>query len=179
MGVAREALEMVLHGLVEQFVFGELVRKMPQLGAAGQTAHDDQVGYLDEGGFFGEFFDGYAAITENAAFTVNESDAALARAGVGVTVVQRDAAGGGAERGDINRALFFASFDDRQPGAFTIYDQLCHASGIHLVQSKTGGQIMCNSGQRQCQSRLSAGRMPRVTWQGHENGGKKQEDATM
>ena len=112
MGVGREALEVVLHRLVQQLVVRQQVGEPPQFGAVGQLAHDDQVGHLDERGFLGQLLDGDAAVAQDALLAVNESDLALARAGVGVAVVQGDVAGFVAQRGDINRAFLFRSFDN-------------------------------------------------------------------
>jgi len=50
-------------------------------------AVDDQVRRLDEGGFLGKFFDGNAAVTQDAFIAVNESDFADAGAGIAVAFI--------------------------------------------------------------------------------------------
>ena len=77
-----EALEMVLHAFVQQLVLGQQIRKRRNSRAVRQMAQNDQVRDFDESGFLGQFLDRNAAIAQNAVFAVNESDLAVAGAGV-------------------------------------------------------------------------------------------------
>jgi hypothetical protein len=90
MGVGREALEMVLHRLVEQLVVGEQVGEPAQLVAVGKMAHDNQVGHLNEGGFLREFLDWNAAVAQNTFLAIDEGDLAQAGSCIGVAIVQGD-----------------------------------------------------------------------------------------
>ena len=90
MGMRGEALEMVLHRLIEQLVFREQIRKLAQLGAGWQPSHHQQMCHLDKRRLFRQLFNRDSTVAEDAFFAINERDLALTRAGVGVAVVQRD-----------------------------------------------------------------------------------------
>ena len=62
----------------------------------------------------GQVFDRVAAIAKNAAVAVEKGDAAGGRAGVGVALVERDAAGRREQLGDVEAALLLGADDDRQ-----------------------------------------------------------------
>ena len=71
----RKSLEMVLHRFVKQFALRQQIRESPQFSAVWQMPQDEQVCNFDEGGFFGEFLDGYPAITQDSpSSAINESD---------------------------------------------------------------------------------------------------------
>jgi hypothetical protein len=110
MGAGRKALEMVFHVLMQIFMLREKVGEFSQFRLGRQLSVDDQIGGFDEPGFDGQFLDGNAAITQDALLAVDESDGALAGAGVGVTVVQRDVTGGVAQAGNVHRNWQAAKF---------------------------------------------------------------------
>ena len=69
-----EAFEVVAHVFVEVGILGEQFREPGKLLAGGEFTVDDQVGDFDEGGFFGELFDGVAAVQQDTLAAVDESN---------------------------------------------------------------------------------------------------------
>jgi hypothetical protein len=119
-GVAGEALEVVLQVLVQEFILREQVGEAFKLGAVRELAHDEQVGDFNEGGLLGEFLDGDAAVAQDAQIAVDEGDLALARAGVSVAFVERDVAGLGAELGNVHGALAFGADEGGEGVSFSV-----------------------------------------------------------
>ena len=103
MGVARKALEQVLHARVNGRVLCEQLGEPLALRRERQLPVDDEVGCLDEGGMLGELFDGIAAVAEDAGLTVDEGDRTLAGTGVSVTLVVGDVTGIVAQVANVHR----------------------------------------------------------------------------
>jgi hypothetical protein len=118
--VDGEGFEVVLEAFVEMGVAGEAFAEAAELVGSGEAAEDEELGGFDEGGFLGEFFDGIAAVAEDAFFAVDEGDGAGAAAGVSIGGVEGDEAGFGAEFGDIDGLLAFGSDDDGELVGFAV-----------------------------------------------------------
>jgi hypothetical protein len=71
-GGRREAVEQLLHVLVEQGVAGELLLEAGELGRSRQLAVDEQVADLGERGAAGDLLDRVAAVAQDAALAVDE-----------------------------------------------------------------------------------------------------------
>ncbi len=120
--VVGESLELVLHALVEQLVLDEEILEALALIARGEASPDDEIGGLDEIGFFGDFLDVDAAVAEDARLAIDEGDVADAGAGVAVAIIEGDIPGERPELGDVDRLLVFSAGDNRQLGLRAIDD---------------------------------------------------------
>ena len=90
--VGREALEEVLHVLVEQRVARELCRSVAGAASRSAAAVDEQVRCLDERRLLGQLLDRDAAVAEDPLVAVDEGDGALGRRRVHERRVERDVA---------------------------------------------------------------------------------------
>src|SRR5579864_4550325 len=78
MGIVAEALHELLRGFVEHGVVRDLAYPVLKFSLGWQVSEENQVGDLEEATVFSQHLDGVAAITQNTAFAVDESDGALA-----------------------------------------------------------------------------------------------------
>ena len=145
-GIGGEAFEVMLHAFVEVGGGGEAGAEARELIAGGEAAEDQEPGDFDEVGCCGKFFNGDAAVAEDAGVAVNVGDGGLAGAGVAVALIERDVSGVGAEFGDIDSAFAFGARDDGVFVGFAIDNNL-YSSGHEirktflLVLSPTGGSV--------------------------------------
>ena len=123
MGVDGKTVEVFAHVAVEGGVLGQQLAELVSLVVVGKVTEDQQFRHLDEGGAGGEVLDGDPAVSQDAAFTVDEGDGRAAGAGVAVGVVEGDQAGGGTQPRDVHRPLPLGSGDEGQLVGDTIYDQ--------------------------------------------------------
>lgn len=98
---------------------------MLQLLPRRQLTIDEQIRRLDECGLLRHFLDGNAPVAQDAALAIDESDFALARAGVAVAVIEGDVSGLRAQIGDIHRLFVFRADDDRQIANLAVNLQPC------------------------------------------------------
>jgi len=125
----REALEVVLHGFVQQLVVGQQIRKVPQFRTVWQPTHNQQMGDLDKGGFLRQFLDGNPAVAQNPLLPINKGNLAAAGARVAITFVQRDAASLVAQGGNVNGPLSLTARYNRERIALSVQCQ--HRSLVH------------------------------------------------
>jgi hypothetical protein len=111
---------MVLEAFVEGGVASEAIGETVQFIGAGEVAEDEELRGFDEGGFFGEFFDGDAAIAEDSFFAVDEGDGAGAAAGVSIGGIEGDEPGFGAEFGDVDGLFALGADDDGELVGFAV-----------------------------------------------------------
>jgi hypothetical protein len=109
-----EALEEVLHVLVQQRMPREVLAPVAELRLVRKFAVDEQVSRLDEGRAFGELFDGDAAITQDALVAVDERDRAPRRRRVHEGGIERHVPRFRSERSNVDRLLAFGSDDERR-----------------------------------------------------------------
>src|SRR5262249_739627 len=76
--VVVKAVYELLDVLVDQRVVSDVTRPFLQLWARRQFAVQDQVGHFQVTAVLGKLLDGVAAVAQNAAVAVNESDTAPA-----------------------------------------------------------------------------------------------------
>ncbi len=81
----------------------------------------------------GQVLDAVAAIAEDAAIAVEECHAADGRAGVGIALVERDAASGGQQLGDIDAAFLLGADQDRELEVLAIELDASGFSGCRLL----------------------------------------------
>ena len=121
-GVAGEAVENFEQPLVDGRVLADAVDEGVELRLVRPVAVDQQVGGFEEAAAFGQFFDGNAAVLEDALLGVDEGDGALARAGVAVAGVEGDVAGFGPQGGDVDGPLALGADDDGQVDALAVVE---------------------------------------------------------
>ena len=137
MRVGREALEVVLHVLVQIISFWvSRSEKPPQLRAARQVAVDEQIGRLDKGRVLRQFLDRNAPIAQDALLPIDERDRAGAGSGVAIAVIQRDVLRLIPERGDVNALLPFGAHHHRQFICLAVQLQFCHFAHGMLADFK-------------------------------------------
>ena len=112
MAIGRIAFKEIEHVFVQRGVFGEGRGEFVQLFLRGKFAFDEQIRCFQKGGSLGKFFDGDPAVAQDAFFSVQERDAARARAGIAEAVVERDIGSFTAQCGNINGFLVFGPGDD-------------------------------------------------------------------
>jgi hypothetical protein len=120
---AGEALELVLHPLVEVGVRVRSAGEGVVFRLGRQGAADQQPGDLDEGGAVGELLDGDAAVAQDALLPVDVGDGALAAPGVAVARVQGDVAGALPQGADVDGPLALAALDDGELVALPVQGQ--------------------------------------------------------
>ena len=153
----REAVEQLLHVLVQQRVAGELVLEALELGGRRQLAVDQQVADLGEGGVLGDLVDRVAAVAQDPLLAVDKGDRARAGARVAVRRVVGDGAGGAAQRGDVDSDLVLGADEDRelvllalqqQLGLFHLASPLVDAGPAPEVGARSRGRAGAGSGIR-------------------------------
>src|ERR1700730_15411813 len=83
MGVVMKTIEKLFNALVNEGVMRNVVGPIRELRLVGKLAVKNQVGGLDVSAFFSEFLDGIAAVTQDAFITIDVSDLAGTRSGIG------------------------------------------------------------------------------------------------
>ena len=116
MRVLREPVEEAFDVLVQERVSPDAEPELVELGARGQVPVDEQVRRLEEAGrvALDEVLDGDAAVAQDALVAVDERDRGLGRAGVDVSVVERDEAGLGPQLRDVDRELVLGASHHRE-----------------------------------------------------------------
>ena len=114
MGAAREMVEEVTHVFVQKRILVQECGKEPALLLIGQRSVNQQVGDFHECLRFDEFLNRNAAVSENAFFTVDECDTAVADRCIGKALVQRNISGLFPELGNVKRFFPLGSNDHRQ-----------------------------------------------------------------
>ena len=126
MRVRREALEELLHVLVDEAVARQLLAPGRELLGVRQMAVDQQEGDLGETRLL-ELFDRVTAVAQDPLVAVDEGDRALAGAGVAVAVVERNRSRLVAQFRDIDPDFTFAAHDHRQLVLLAIQNQFRRA----------------------------------------------------
>ena len=111
---ARKVVEEVTHILVQQRIVVEHFGEIATLLLVRHRSMHKQIGDLNKRTGLDQFFDRDAAVTQNSALAVDESDAAVARSGVHEPRVNRDESGLLSELGDIKCFFAFGSGDNRK-----------------------------------------------------------------
>ena len=75
MGIVAETFHEFLGGLVQHGVVRDVVDPVFQLFLSGQLAEQQQVRNFQKGAVLGEYFDGIAAIAQDALVAIDEGDA--------------------------------------------------------------------------------------------------------
>ena len=112
MRVLRQSRVHLFEVFVEHRVPTDRPAEVLEFDLSGQLAVDHEVADLHKAGLRGELLDRDATVPEDAFFSVDEGDSALAGPRVGVAGVERDVAGLGAELGDVDALFTFGSLDD-------------------------------------------------------------------
>ena len=115
-----------------------------ELLLVGQFAIDQEVRDLQEIAVGGELLDRIAAVAEDAAVAVEKGDRALRRAGVGVALVERRAAAGGEQLGDVEAPFAFGAGDDGEVKRLAVQFQ---AGGFGRLVLRGGAHNRGLSGQ--------------------------------
>ena len=95
-------------------MLGQQPPELHELGRIRQLAEHQQVRGLRKRRVLGQFLDRVAAVAQDALLAVDERDAARARAGVRVPVVERDQPRLRPQLRDVHRALVFRTHDHRK-----------------------------------------------------------------
>ena len=132
----REALEELLHVLVNEGVIREVFLELLQLRDVRQLAVDEQVADLHEARLCRDLLDRIAAVAEDPLLAVDEGDAALARAGVREPAVNRDRASRGTKLRDVDPDLVLRSNDEGQVVRLSVESQFCILFHIHLLSRR-------------------------------------------
>ena len=83
-----------------------------------------------------KFLDRDASVAQDAIFTINERDCALAGAGVAVAIIERNAPGFAAERGNINCPFVLSPLHYGKLATLPIYSQFrgrIHKTSINVA----------------------------------------------
>jgi len=136
MGGRREPVEEPQHFLVNHGVLRQPLGKKLLLLPIGKLPVDEQIGHLGKACFFGEFLDGYSAVSQNSLVSVDVRDGGDAGTCVLIADVQRNQTRILPQPGDIDSLFVFRSFNDRQLVFHSIERQRCFFHGIlHLSQA--------------------------------------------
>ena len=153
-----ETFQNFLHLGFDHGVLPQAQTELLALGRGRELAVDDEVRGLNKIAVVRQLLDRVTAVAEDAIVAVEEGDLALARAGVAVTLVVGDVAGGGTERARIDRFLAFGA-DNHGQGVFFIVDfQRCGVGHTGRAKSKLSHWQNKDGRQRKGFAQISAPR---------------------
>ena len=96
----------------------ERIAEAFKLLASGQLPPNQKVGGLDKATVLGQLLDGNTAVAEDALFSINEGDGALAGSRVAESIIQGDVAALASQGTDIDRSFGLAADNNRQVNLF-------------------------------------------------------------